>query len=104
MTILYWEEERLSLSGQRPINGYMHANDSCFAEWNSDDFAQPHRCRRSGPPTIDRLPQLGARARPFCAADLPDRRDRPRDRLSAPVFRIRSEEHTSELQSRLHLV
>src|SRR5229473_6981837 len=30
MAILYWEEECISLSGQRPINRYMHANDSCL--------------------------------------------------------------------------
>ena len=64
---------RLELAGRK-------CDDRCLR--------QPPWCRRFGPPAINRLSQLGARARPFRSADLPDGGDRPAGRLSALLQRI----------------
>src|SRR3712207_8307731 len=57
------------------------------------------RARRAGP----RRPHAG-RARPLDAAERRPRALRERQRLLQPGLRRRSEEHTSELQSRQYLV
>src|SRR2546422_6108600 len=51
----------------------------------------------------DAVPRAGARARPGRRA-LDDLQQRAEGKRDAARFRPRSEEHTSELQSRLHLV